>query len=161
MTPSIKALQQIYKLATTAMFPALLKITYVIDGETNYLRLVNNKVDMIFNGETYKAYSFEYEAPKQSDSRMGNGSLSISCIDQEVIRIIRSITNRARAEIVAAFYFAEDGTTYFEGIEEWKFDLASVTWDGLVATWQMIYDDRMSIIVPCAKMSAQRCPGVA
>ena len=161
MTPSVKALQQIFKLTTTAMFPALLKVTYVIDGVTNYLRLVNNTVDMIFGGETYKAFCFEYQPPKQSDSRMGNGSLSLSCIDQEVIEIIRAITDRAHAEIVAAFYFSEDGTTYFEGIEDWNFELSSVTWDGTVATWQMIYDERMDNIVPTAKMSAQRCPGVA
>ena len=143
------------------MFPALIKITYVVDGVTNILRLVNNRTDMIFNGETYTAFCFEYTPPKVSDSRMGNGTLSLSCIDQEVIEIIRSIKDRAHAEIVAAFYFAENGTTYFEGIEDWEFDLSSVTWDAGVATWQMIYDDRLDNLVPSAKMSALRCPGVA
>lgn len=158
MTP--KALQQIYRLQTAAMFPALLKITYVEDGVTKYLRLVNNDTDLTYSEEVYSCARFKYTPPKYSDKQIGDGSITISAVDQTIVQIIRSISTRATAQIVAAFYF-EDGTLLFEPIEEWTFQLAKVSWDEGVATWQMIYDDRMDILVPCHKMSAQRCPGVA
>ena len=162
MIPSPKALREIYRLETSAMFPALLKISYTIDSVPGQLRLVNNTEDMVFEGETFTAASFKYTAPKQTDKKIGNGSLSISCANQKVIEIIRSmpVGYRAQAEIVAAFYY-DQGTVVFEGLEEWKFALTKVTWDEIVATWQMEYDNRMSLLVPCDKMTAQKCPGIA
>lgn|GEM_PF-2642987 len=163
MIPSPKALREIYRLETSAMFPALLKISYTIDSVSGQLRLVNNDVeDMVYEGETFTAASFKYTAPKQTDKKIGNGSLSISCANQKIIEIIRSmpVGYRAQAEIVAAFYY-DKGTVVFEGLEEWKFELTKVTWDEIVATWQMEYDNRMSLLVPCDKMTAQKCPGIA
>lgn len=160
MIPSPKALREIYRLETSAMFPALLKISYTIDSVPGQLRLVNNTEDMVFEGETFSAASFKYTAPKHTDKKVGNGTLSISCADQKIIEIIRSIKDRAQAEVVAAFYY-DQGTIVFEGLEEWKFDLTKVTWDEIVATWQMEYDNRMSLLVPCDKMTAQKCPGIA
>jgi len=162
MIPSPIALREIYRLETIAMFPALIKISYTVDSVPGQMRIVNNTEDMVFQGETFSAASFKYTAPKHTEKKVGNGTLSISCANQKVIEIIRSIPvgYRAQAEVVAAFYY-DEGTAVFEGLEEWKFSLTKVTWDEIVATWQMEYDNRMSLLVPCDKMTAQKCPGIA
>ena len=149
-----------YRLSTSAMFPALLEITYLEGSTTKYLRLVNNTEDMVYGGNTYTEAIFKYTPPSYSDKKMGDGTISISSVDQSIVTIIRSIQTRASACVVAAFYY-DDGTLYFEGIEEWVFELSLVNWNGTVATWTMEYDTRMSIRVPCDKMTAQKCPGVA
>lgn len=161
MTPTPRALQQMYRLSTSAMFPALLDITYVEDSVTKHLRLVNNDEDMVYDGNTYSWASFKYTPPSYSDKKIGDGTISISSVDQSIVSIIRGISTRATASVVAAFYYDEAGTLYFEGIEEWVFELSQVNWNGAVATWTMEYDNRMSIRVPCDKMTAQKCPGVA
>jgi hypothetical protein len=160
MNPSPKALQQMFRLSTDALFPALLKITYVEDSTTKYLYLVNNGEDLIYNAQTYTASSFKYTPPAYSDKKIGDGEISISCIDQSLIGIIRNIQERATAQIIAAFYY-QDGALLFEPIEEWNFELSNVTWNGAVATWKMEYDNRMSLKVPADTLTPQKCPGVA
>jgi hypothetical protein len=153
-------MEQIFKLMTTAMFPALIKFTYTEDGITKHLRLVNNTVDMVYDGETYIAASFKYNPPKNSDRKMGNGTLSISCIDQSMIVLIRSLKARATAKVTAAFYYDEDNHLYFEPIDEWTFKLSTVSWNESVAQWTMLYDDRMDIQFPSVKMNSLLCPGI-
>ena len=154
-----KTLQQIFRLTTDGSFPAFLKITHpLITG--GVLRLVNHRDDLVYDGEIYTAASFKFNPPKYSDKQIGNATITISCIDQTVIEIIRKIQTRASATVVAAFYF-EGGDLSIDPIEEWSFDLSSVSWDGIYATWTMVFDDHMNDLVPCNTMSAMTCPGVA
>jgi len=159
MNPSPKALQQMYRLRTNAQFPALIEITHA-DIPGGVIRLVNSDENMTYLGYVYLASCFKYTPPKYNDKKMGDGSITISAIDSEIILVIRNLFGRAKAVVTASFYY-DNGAILFEPIEEWKFDLASVSWDGSAATWQMKYDTRMDIVTPCDKMTAQKCPGVA
>lgn len=157
--PTPKAKQQMFRLSTSAKFPALLEITHPsLDG--GVLRLINSDQSVEYNGKLFNAANFSYTAPKYSDKQMGDGSITISAIDQSIIVAIRKMNGRAKAVVVAAFYF-DEGILLFESMEEWKFSLTQVSWDNLSATWQMQYDDRMRIMAPCDKMTPQKCPGVA
>lgn len=157
MTP--KTLQQIYRLTSEGSFPAFLEIYHPeIDG--GVWRLVNYRTDLVYNGNTYSAAIFTFTPPKYSDKQINNATISISAIDQSVIELIRKLSSRASAKIVAGFYF-EGGDLTIDPIEEWEFKLSSVNWTEISATWELLYDDRLDIQVPTDKMSAQKCPGVA
>lgn len=152
-------LQQIYRLTTNGSFPAFLRITHPLITN-GVLKLVNYHSDLVFDGELYSASSFKFTPPKYADRKHSNAAITISCIDQSIVEIIRKIQTRAKASVVAAFYF-EGGDLSIDPIEEWSFDLSNVTWDGLSATWTMVFDDHMNNRVPCNTMSAMACPGVA
>ncbi len=154
-----KAAQQLARLSTSAYFPILLEIeSPVFDG--GIIRLVNNTVDLVYNGNTFRAASFEFTPPKNTDKKIGNATLSISTINQEVIIAIRSMQDRAKAKAIAAFYY-EEGILNFEPLEEWSFILAKVSWNEIVATWEMLHDDRMETVAIADRLTPQKCPALA
>lgn len=157
---SAKAAQQMLRLSSKAYFPILLEIESAVFAG-GVMRLVNNETDLEYNGYTYRAASFRFTPPKYSDKKMGNATLSISTINQEVIVAIRSMTERASARVVAAFYFDDAGVLTFESMEEWTFQLAKVSWGDIVATWEMIYDDVMENVAIADRLTPQKCPALA
>lgn len=156
---SPKAAQQIARLSTGAFFPVLLQIeSPVFDG--GEICLANNKTDMVYDGKTYRAAAFEFAPPKYTDKRIGNATLSISTVNQEVTIAIREMQERARATVIAAFYY-EDGVLTFEPLEEWSFLLQKVDWNEMIATWEMIFDDRMDAVAIADRLTPNKCPGLA
>lgn len=161
MIASPKALQQLYRISTDAYFPIFIRLFFTLNGISDSERMVNNTEDIFYSGETFKASSFVFTPPSVENKKISNGSLTISCIDQRVIEIIRGVSGVITCEVVAGFYYDNNGSLIIEPIEEFSFELAEVNWNGISATWEMQFDNRMSIQTPCDKMSAQRCPGIA
>lgn len=156
---SPKAAQQMVRLNSSAYFPILLQIvSTAFDG--GEMCLVNNKTDLEYGGKTYRAACFEFSPPKYTDKKIGNATLSISTINQEVLIAIREMRERATANVIAAFYY-DDGVLTFEPMEEWSFSLRRVSWNELVATWEMIFDDRMDNVAISDRLSPQKCPALA
>jgi len=155
-----KTMQQLFRLTTEGMLPVFLEIEHP-DLEGGVIRIVNAPTDLEYNGETYRAASFKFTPPEMRDGKYGNATLTISCITQEVIEVIRTLQSRATATAVAAFAFDDEGVLEIDPIEEFTFVLTNVTWSGVYATWQMIFDDRMSVVVPVDIMTALSCPGCA
>lgn len=158
MTP--KTMQQLYRLNVGGSFPIFIDVVHE-DISGGIIRLVNAKEDMVYDGYTYRAASFRLTPPKYADGKFGNGTITISCIDQEVvvfIRTMRALKGRPKATVVAAFYF-EAGDLTIDPIEEWEFEMTIVNWTEVSATWQMVFDDRMSLVCPVDIMTAVKCPG--
>lgn len=57
------------------------------------IRVVNNKVNIISNFETYVAFPFEISLPESNEDAPPRASLSISNVGREIGQIIRSITS--------------------------------------------------------------------
>lgn len=162
MTPKTK--QQLFRLITHGKFPALIKITYKIDNVTNVMRIANNSEDIIYQDEVYQATTLKYTPPKYSDRKIGNASLTISTISQEVqdvIILLRSVQDRPTIQIIAAFYMEEGSEITFDPIDEWEFVLGRVTWNDYSADCELIYDTMMNKVVPADKMTPLKCPGIA
>lgn len=154
-----KTMQQLFRINTGGSFPFFLEVTHSsLPG--GIIRLVSATQDMVFEGHTFIKANFKMKPPKYADGKYGNATLSITSLDPEVIKTIRLLPTKATARVVAAFYY-EAGDLSIEPIDDLSFLLTNVTWDGLIASWQMVLDDRMSLLCPADTMSALNCPGAS
>jgi hypothetical protein len=156
MTP--KAEQLIARQETYAKFPYLIRIIHPTLGMFLYVNLDN---DIIYNGETYRAAYFTLDPPDRDGSKIGDGQLSISAVDQFWIEKIRTTQIAAKITFIAAIQYDDGVVSGVEQIEEIDFTLRGVNWNEDVITWTMVFDENMAILVPCDKATALKCPGVA
>jgi hypothetical protein len=153
-----KAEQLIARQQTYAKFPFLIEITHETFG---IFRYANSDEDITYEGETYKAAYFTIAPPDKDGGKIGDGQLSISAVDQFWIEKIRTTQIAAKIRFIAAIDYDDGTVSGVEPIEEMDFTLRSVGWNEDVITWAMIFDENMSILVPCDKATALKCPGVA
>lgn len=157
MSISNKAKQKLLRMETYAKFPYLIEIT-LHDG-TKY-RYANCDEDVTFEGFVYEAGFFKIEPPDTNESEIGNGKLVISAVDQKWIEIIRTQTHRAAIRFVGAIVY-NDGTTYdtVEPIEDTEFTLTEAEWNDLTISWTMVFDEWMTINIPCDIATSRKVPG--
>jgi hypothetical protein len=154
-----KAQQAIARMETYAKFPFLIQIIHATLGT---FRFANSEEDIIYNGEVYKAAYFSIDPPDKDGSKVGDGLLTMSAVDQLWIERIRSTQIAAKIKFIAAIVYEDSVIAGVEQIlDEMDFTLRSVNWDKITITWVMTFDERMRNIVPCDKATALKCPGVA
>jgi hypothetical protein len=59
------------------------------------IRVVNNTVDIVSNGNTFVAFPFDITLPEDSDAALPGMRLKISNIDRRIIEALRTITSPA------------------------------------------------------------------
>jgi hypothetical protein len=156
MTP--KAEQLIARQETYAKFPFLIKITHETFG---IFRYANSDEDIMYDDEIYQAAYFTIDPPNKDGSKMGDGQLTISAVDQFWIEKIRNTQIAAKITFIASIVYDDGSVQGVEPIEEMNFTLRSVNWNETTISWAMVFDERMAIVVPCDKLTALKCPGVA
>jgi hypothetical protein len=144
---------------TYAQFPFLIKITHPAFEAPLYF--ANSDENITYEGDVYEAAYFSIAPPDKDGSKTGDGRLTISAVDQFWIEKIRSTQTAARIKFLAAIVYDDGAASGVEPIEEIDFTLRTVNWNEDVITWTMIFDENMSIIVPCDKATALKCPGAA
>jgi hypothetical protein len=156
MTP--KAEQLIAIQETYAEFPFLIKITHPTFGVFCY---ANSSNDIVYNGEVYQAGYFTLDPADQDGSKVGDGQLTISSVDQFWIEKIRSTQIAAKIKFLAMIVYNDGIISGVEPITEMNFTLRVVNWDEKKITWAMVFDENMAIQVPCDRATALKCPGAA
>jgi hypothetical protein len=156
MTP--KAEQLIARQQTYAKFPFLIKVSH---EEYGVFRYANSDQNITYDGEVYQAAYFTIDPADRDGDNIGSAQLSISAIDQFWIEKIRSTQITAKITFMAVIIYDDGFISGTEAIDEMEFTLRSVSWNEIVITWDMIFDENMDIIVPCDKATALICPGVA
>ena len=162
MSLSNKAKQQILRQRMHAMFPYLIKISFPSAGTFRY---ANVDDDLVYNGETYTACTFNINPPDKTESKIGEGKLTFSAIynSGEWIRKIRDCPSdeRGTIEIIGAIIYTADSIV--DGIEpiyDLEFSLTEASWGDEEISWTMKFDDGMDIVMPCDVMDEITCPGV-
>jgi hypothetical protein len=153
-----KAEQLIARQETYAKFPLLIKILHEIFGTFCY---ANSDEDITYNGEVYQAAYFTIDPPEKDGSKMGDGQLTISAVNQFWIEKIRTTQIAAKIKFVAAIQYDDGVVSDIEQINVMDFTLRAVDWNRDTITWAMVFDEGQRILVPCDKATALKCPGVA
>jgi hypothetical protein len=153
-----KAEQLIARQQTYANFPFLIKIIHSTFGTFLY---ANSNIDIVYNGEVYKAACFTIDPPDKEGSKIGDGQLTISAVDQFWVEKIRTIQTAAKIKFLAMIVYDDGVVSGIESIEEMDFTLRVVNWGEDVITWAMVFDEGMAINIPCDRATVLKCPGVA
>ena len=148
--------QQILRHETQAKFPYLIEITTELDGVFHY---ANCDDSIEYEGNVYEGAVFNITPPEENESEIGNGKLTISSIDQQWIEKIRRNKKRSIIRFLACIDY-EEGERYIEPIEDTEFKLSLVDWNESTITWTMLFDDDLSILIPCDSATAQTTPAL-
>jgi hypothetical protein len=154
-----KAKQLIARRQTYAQFPFLIKVTHSMFGVPLYF--ANSDNDTTYDGNIYKAAYFTVDPPDKDSSKVGDGQLTISAVDQSWIQKIRSTQTAAKIKFMAMIVYNDGVVSGVESIEEIDFTLRAASWNEESITWTMVFDENMAIMVPCDKATALKCPGAA
>jgi hypothetical protein len=154
-----KAEQLIARMETYAKFPYLIKVTHPMFNPPLYF--ANSDADIEYDDNTYKAAYFSITPPDKDGEKIGDGQLTFSAVDQFWVEKIRSTQIAAKIKFLAMIVYDDGVISGVEPIEEIDFTLRAVDWNENTITWNMAFDSTMSVIVPCDKATALKCPGVA
>lgn len=135
--------------------PVLIKIYH--DEMDTPLYLTDNNEDLTYNGIVYKHSYFKITLPEVSKESMGNASIEMGCVDQQIINVIRSITTPPNIKFVAAYY--EDGV--FSELAGYDMVMSNVKWNSRTLTADLTLDLVLNYEFPSGAFTAFNCPGVA
>jgi hypothetical protein len=152
------AQREIARRNTQAKFPVLIKIEHEELGDFYY---ANSDQDIIYDGNTYYASVFSLEPPDKDGDKVGNARITISAIDQIWIQRIRSTQKPARLYFIAAILYDKNGNIQVEKLEENSFILRSASWNEIAISWEMVFDENMTILLPAEDCTVLTCPGCA
>jgi len=159
-TLSSSARAALFAQQASAVFPILIEITHGVDGYANPLRIVNNTVDLTYDGNVYTAFPFSFDPPDQKeDGSIANARLSICAVDQQIAAVLRSTSTAPTVRAVAMFWDDGSGSVVFEEVASWNFTLRNVTGSVDVITADLIYEDRLDNAVPAGEFNSH-FPGI-
>ncbi len=167
----VVTIKELMEQSTSSSIPILIDIQHDSitwdegdDQEDGHLRLVNDTVAIKYKGDddsikTYYPANFIFTQPTEDGKTVGNTKVTISAIDQRIINVIRSITSKATAKFVA-FFAKQDSNYYFQKLYNYEFEMQSVTWDGITASWNLVFDPVAKMNVPKDLGTTKRFPSV-
>lgn len=135
--------------------PVLIKI-YHQDME-DPIYLTDNNEDLTYNGITYKHAFFKITLPEVTKDSMGNASIEIGCVDQQLIKIVRSLETPPNIKFVATYL--EDGE--YSSLAGYDMIMSNVKWDAKSMSADLALDLVLNHEFPSGSFSAFNCPGVA
>lgn len=159
---------ELFKDYTDGSFPVLMDIyhediTWSSDDteqEQGHLRLINANYKVKYEGNIYQPAHFNFVAPSEDGKTIGSTSVSISAIDRRIVEVIRGINSKPAASIVAVFAKTDNNSVIFSKLSQYEFEMTNVSWNGVSATWNLIFDPTASLNVPRDLATSVRCPGI-
>ena len=135
--------------------PVLIKVYHEDMAEPLYL--TDNNEDLTYDGITYKHAYFKINLPEVTKDSMGNASIEMGCVDQQIINIVRSISTPPNIKFVATYY--EDGI--YSELAGYDMIMSNVKWDAKKLTADLTLDIVLNYEFPAGSFTAFNCPGVA
>ena len=134
--------------------PVLIKIYH--DELSSPLYLTDNNEDLTYEGITYKKAYFKINLPEVTKDSMGNASIEMGCVDQQIIKIIRSISSPPNVKFVASYY--ENGE--YSRLAGYDMIMSNVRWDAKKLTADLALDLVLNHEFPSGSFTPFNCPGV-
>lgn len=161
---------------TDGSFPVLIDIqhdeivwaentsSYTGDQENGHLRLINANYSVMYKGDSLEAHrylpcAFTFTLPEENGKKVGTTSIQISAIDKRIIEVIRSVSTKPKA-VIEAFFVRNDNSITFSKLYKYQFEMDSVSWDGVSAKWNLVFDPTMQLNIPRDLATQTRCPAV-
>ena len=135
--------------------PVLIKVYH--DDMAEPLYLTDNNEDLTYDGNTYKSAFFRINLPEVTKDSMGNASIEMGCVDQQLILIIRSLTTPPNIKFVATYL--EEGV--FSEFAGYDMIMSNVKWDAKKLTADLTLDLVLNYEFPSGSFTPFNCPGVA
>lgn len=120
------------------------------------IRLVNNNQNIVWDGNTYLASSFNFTPPMQEESSAQDASISIQNIDRGLVELVRTIEGKPK--IVVNIVIASDDVVREAG--PFSFLLGGVTYNKDIISGSLTYDIRPTQILSTLKYSVSLFPGL-
>lgn len=112
------------------------------DGSGTKYRFVNNNQNIVYDGKTYSAATFEYTKPGIDGN---GGSLSISAVDSNLIEFVESADSRWSLTVIGVI--AEGGTV--QSINQFVHFFGTVSYsDNMELEFELGHDDRLDMTFP-------------
>ena len=164
-------LEELFASSTEGAIPILLDIQHDalfwdkdsegdIEQKNGHLRLINSSTGVKYKGERYYPCVFDFTPPSEDGTKISGASISISAIDQRIIKAIRSIPSPPKAFIEAFFSKISDDEFVFSKLYHYEFKLTSADWDNTSAKWTMVFDPALELNVPTDLATITRCPSI-
>lgn len=135
--------------------PVLIKIYHEDMEEPLYL--TDNNEDLIYDGNTYKHAFFNVTLPEVTKDSMGNATIEIGCVDQQLIEIVRSLRTPPNIKFVATYL--EDGV--YSSLAGYDMIMSNVRWDAKTMMADLSLDLVLNYDFPSGSFTPFNCPGVA
>ena len=135
--------------------PVLIKIYHEEMSEPLYL--TDNNEDLTYDGITYKHAYFKINLPEVTKDSMGNASIEMGCVDQQIVNIVRSISTPPNIKFVAEYY--ENGE--YSRLAGYDMIMSNVKWDAKRLTADLTLDLVLNHEFPAGSFTPFNCPGVA
>lgn len=148
-----KLKKELLKNRKTSLYPYLVHINNEDFGDFYFTDYYNS---VTYDEKTYESANFQITPSERTQSGIGNAQFSFSVVDQKWIEKIRNTQKRSTINVISVIIY-DDNTV--EPIEENNFVLTSINWDESSAIWDMVFDDRMDILIPCDVINGLNCPG--
>ena len=111
--------------------------------DTVLYRFVNNTANVVYDGNTYNATTFEYLPNSESQGFDGGGTLSIPVVGTYLIDMIETY-RRIKLSVVGVL--VEGGTV--TPVKTFRHSYGAVTWDRGVARFTFEKDARLMMTFP-------------
>ena len=141
-----------YKKGST---PVLIKIYHPEMADPLYL--TDNNEDLTYNGHVYKKAFFRINLPEVTKDSMGNATIEMGCVDQQIIEIIRSLTTPPNIKFVATYL--EEGV--YSDLAGYDMIMSNLNWDAKSLTADLTLDLVLNYDFPSGSFTPFNCPGVA
>lgn len=131
--------------------------------QDGHIRFISDVRGVIYKGDDDKPYyyapcNFSVKLPKEDGKTKSTASISISCIDNRIIEIIRSIEEDLTCQVIAMYAKIkneDDKVKYaFSKLYGKEFTMGQVSWDGITANWTLDPDLISDLSTP-RKMGSQ------
>lgn len=167
-TVEVATIEELFSSSTDGSIPVLLDIEHQdiiwqdadLEQDNGHLRLINAPYSVRYEGKKYLPSYFEFSMPSEDGKTISSTSVTISAIDQRIISVIRSVNDKPTVTF-HAFFTKKDNLITFSKLFKYKFQMDSVSWNGISAKWNLIFDPTMQLQVPRDVGTSLRCPGVA
>ena len=123
---------------------------------TEPIRVVNNTVAVVSEGNVYQAFPFQVDLPDEKEGQISTARLTIDAVDRSIIQVIRTISEAATISLKIILADTPDV------IEAGPFDftLRNVSYDAYRVSGTLVYEDRLDLRIPADSFDPQNFRGL-
>jgi len=157
---SLEAFRELIAQETSDLFLFLFELTPKDTSDAETIRLVNDTVDMNFDGYNWIGCPFELSLPSDNDDdSISNAQVRVQNVDRRIVEFVRRLDAKPKARfgVVRMTY---GGNKYLE-IPFMNFQVTSVSYDVMEVTAQLGYEqDFLSAPATSDIFDPQMAPGL-
>jgi hypothetical protein len=119
--------------------------------------LVNDRADIVSNGDTYSSYPFDIQLPAEDPEQLQvQTTIKLSNVDRQVIAALRELQTEPTVTVSLALASTPDTIEYGPA----NFILSSYDYNAIEITGKLTYEDILSEPIPGDTFNPPDFPGV-